>query len=324
MKEELVRTDNLSRHYAVQRGLFGTKGRGSVKAVDNISLTIFRGETLGLIGESGCGKSTLARLLIGLIAPTSGKIFFEGKEISRNSIQEIRSRIQMVFQDPYSSLDPRMNMLRIIEEPLRIHTSLSRKARYDKVLSLIKKLGFSEEDLDKYPHEFSGGQRQRIGIARAFILEPEFVICDEPVSALDVSIQAQILNLFSSLRKEKEVAYLFVSHDMAVIKHIADRIAVMYLGRIVEIADKKELFSATMHPYTEMLIKSIPIPDPDKHMDFDITKGELPSPLDPPSGCPFRTRCDRAMDICSAEIPALREYSPGHFAACHLCEGGRR
>lgn len=320
-RDVLIQVNHLKKYFNVSRGILGHHIEGTVKAVDDVSLSIYRGETLGLIGESGCGKSTLSRVLLGLISPTDGEVIFEGKKMNRKALKEFRTRVQMVFQDPYSSIDPRMCMRRIIEEPLRIHTSLSRSERMDLVLPLIKQLGFDEEDLKKYPHEFSGGQRQRIGIARAFILEPSFIICDEPVSALDVSIQAQILNLFRQLQREKGVTYLFISHDMAVIKHISDRIAVMYLGHIVELASKDELFSDTLHPYTKALIESIPVPDPRIHTSMKPLEGELPSPINPPSGCPFRLRCRHAMDICASSIPELREIKEGHFAACHLFDG---
>ena len=319
--EALIDVRGLKKHFAVNRGFLSHHSEGTVKAVDGVSFTIYRGETLGLIGESGCGKSTLSRMLIGLSEPTEGEIFFRGRKVDKRTINEIRTSMQMVFQDPYSSLDPRMCMRRIVEEPLRIHTHLSRAEKLERILPLVKQLGFSEDDLKKYPHEFSGGQRQRIGIARAFVLGPEFIICDEPVSALDVSIQAQILNLFRELQREKDVTYLFISHDMSVIKHVSDRIAVMYLGRIVELAGKNELFSDTLHPYTKALISSIPIPDPRIHTDMKPLEGELPSPLNPPSGCPFRLRCGKAMDICSSSVPQLREIRKGHYAACHLFDG---
>lgn len=313
----LLDVRNVKKYYAVNRGMFGHHTEGTVKAVDDVTLRIFKGETLGLIGESGCGKSTLARVLLGLIPLTGGTVSYEGKIVDFHHMKELRKKIQMVFQDPYSSIDPRMNMRRIIEEPLRIHTHMSSHEKLEHVLPLIKRLGFEEDDLKKFPHEFSGGQRQRIGIARAFILNPSFIICDEPVSALDVSIQAQILNLFMELQRERAVAYLFISHDMAVIKHVSDRIAVMYLGKIVELATAQELFAHTLHPYTLALIHAIPVPNPDAKQEIQVLEGELPSPLSPPTGCPFRLRCNCSMDICKDIQPGLKEVDSGHFVACH-------
>ena len=320
-QNDLVRVTGLKKYFPVNKGLFGHHVEGVVKAVDDVSFSVYQGETLGFIGESGCGKTTLARLMLGLALPTAGKICFKGKEMDPRHLGDLREKIQMVFQDPYSSIDPRMSMRRIIEEPLRIHTRMSSKEKLAVVLPLIERLGFIEDDLRKYPHEFSGGQRQRIGIARAFILNPDFIICDEPVSALDVSIQAQILNLFKELQRERYVTYLFISHDMSVIKHMSDRIAVMYLGRIVEIADKKALFKETLHPYTQALIQAIPIPNPEVRTKMKLLEGELPSPINPPSGCPFRLRCAHAGKVCSEIVPELKEITPGHFVACHLYEG---
>ena len=316
-QEVLIEARNLKKYFSVNRGIFGHHVEGTVKAVDDVSFRIHRGETLGFIGESGCGKSTLARVILGLTEATEGEVFFEGNPIRPNKMGDMRKRIQMVFQDPYSSIDPRMSVRRIVEEPLRIHTRLGRQDKMDIVLPLMKNLGFDEEDLKKYPHEFSGGQRQRIGIARAFILNPDFVICDEPVSALDVSIQAQILNLFKKLQREKGTTYLFISHDMSVIKHMSDRIAVMYLGHLVELADKKALFEKTMHPYTQALMRAIPIPNPNRRNELELLQGELPSPLNPPSGCTFRLRCDKCRDVCAVTPPPLEEVEAGHFVACH-------
>mgnify|MGYP004645936587 CR=1 FL=1 len=316
-KEILLHAEGLKKYFTVSRGLLSHHVEGIVKAVDGITLDIFKGETLGLIGESGCGKSTLSNMLIGLSEPTEGKIYINGHELDRSYLKEYRKIATMVFQDPYSSIDPRMCMRRIIEEPLRIHTKMTRAEKSAVVIPLIEKLGFKEEDLTKYPHEFSGGQRQRIGIARAFVINPEFVICDEPVSALDVSIQAQILNLFKELQRERNTTYLFISHDMSVIKHVSDRIAVMYLGSIVELAEKQDLFDNTLHPYTQALINAIPIPNPMIKSEMKTLEGELPSPLNPPSGCPFRLRCDKAMKCCEIRKPELKEVENGHFVACH-------
>lgn len=324
-KDVLVMVTDLKKYFPVDKGIFGHHVEGMVKAVDGVSFNVYQGETLGFIGESGCGKTTLARLMIGMTTPTAGTIRFKDRVMDPKHMGDLRKKIQMVFQDPYSSIDPRMTMRRIIEEPLRIHTKMSSKEKLAVALPLIERLGFNEDDLKKYPHEFSGGQRQRIGIARAFILDPDFIICDEPVSALDVSIQAQILNLFKELQRERSVTYLFISHDMAVIKHVSDRIAVMYLGRIVEFADKKALFQEALHPYTKALIQAIPVPDPEVRTEMKLLEGELPSPIDPPSGCPFRLRCDCAGKACSEIVPGLEEISPGHFVACHLYgrQGGK-
>ena len=320
-QETLVEVKNLKKYFPVNRGVLGHHVEGTVKAVDDVSFEICKGETLGFIGESGCGKSTLARLLLGLARATEGSVRFRGREIGPGKMGEDRKRIQMVFQDPYSSIDPRMNIRRTIEEPLRVHTRMSRAEKRAAVMTLIESMGLSEEDLAKYPHEFSGGQRQRIGIARAFVLNPDFVICDEPVSALDVSIQAQILNLFKRLQRERGVTYLFISHDMSVIKHVSDRIAVMYLGQIMELAGKDELFRRTLHPYSVALMGAIPVPNPEYRRARVLLKGDLPSPLNPPSGCRFSTRCEHVMDLCRARPAPLAEVSPGHFVACHLYGG---
>ncbi len=313
----LMEVNCLKKYFEVNRGILGHHVEGVIRAVDDVSFKVYRGETLGFIGESGCGKSTLARVLLGLTEATSGQVLFDGRPVSPKKMGDMRKRIQMVFQDPYSSIDPRMNVRRIVEEPLRIHTKMDRKTKLSTTLSLMKDLGFDEEDLKKYPHEFSGGQRQRIGIARAFILNPDCVICDEPVSALDVSIQAQILNLFKRMQREKGTTYLFISHDMSVIKHVSDRIAVMYLGRLVELADKKDLFENTLHPYTQALMRAIPVPNPNRRSSTQLLQGELPSPLNPPSGCPFRMRCDKATAICAQIAPQLAQVRNGHFVACH-------
>ena len=317
-REELLKVNNLKKYFVVNKGILKFRKSGVVKAVDNVSFTIYKGETLGLIGESGCGKSTLARLIMGLIQATDGEIYFKNELVGEKRLKSFRRRVQMIFQDPYSSLDPRMSIRRIVEEPLRIHTKLNKNERRAVVLPLMEKLGFDEDSMRKFPHEFSGGQRQRIGIARALVLQPEFVICDEPVSALDVSIQAQILNLFKELQENMGLTYLFISHDMSVIKHVSDRIAVMYLGKIVELANKDQLFSNTLHPYTIALMSAIPIPNPAARKKRILLKGDLPSPLNPPEGCPFQTRCPNVCDVCYKESPALKEVQDGHFVACHL------
>jgi len=321
-KEILVELRHLKKFFPVNKGIF-KKTKSVVKAVNDVNLTIYKGETLGLIGESGCGKSTLSRMIMRLTAPTDGEILYQNQLVDLKHLTQFRRKVQMIFQDSYSSLDPRMTIGNIIEEPLRIHMKLSREEKKRIVLPLLEKVSIAEDSLKKYPHEFSGGQRQRIGIARALVLTPEFIICDEPVSALDVSVQAQILNLFKKLQKDYGLTYLFVSHDMSVIRHISDRIAVMYLGRIVELAKKQELFENTLHPYSVALMNAIPEPDPDIPTGKVRLKGELPSPIAPPPGCSFQTRCSKVMEQCRIECPSLKEVSPDHFAACYLydCEG---
>ncbi len=320
----LVELNRLKKYYPVNKGMLRHRQKGVVKAVDDVSLKVYKGETLGLIGESGCGKSTLSRVLLGLTEATGGEIFFRGETVNSQNRKAFRRQAQMIFQDPYSSLDPRMSVGRIIEEPLRIHTDFDRDKKQEVVKNLLKKVSLPEDSLKKFPHEFSGGQRQRIGIARALALNPEFVVCDEPVSALDVSVQAQILNLFKQMQKDFCLTYLFISHDMSVVRHMSDRIAVMYLGRVVELAEKRDLFEDTLHPYSVALMNAIPIPDPSVPMGNVRLEGELPSPLNPPPGCPFQTRCSKVMPVCREQSPALKEVKPGHFAACHIyddCEG---
>lgn len=323
-REVLVEMRHLKKYYPVNKGIFGHKQKGVVKAVNDVELKVYKGETLGLIGESGCGKSTLSRVLLGLTKATEGEILFKGEPVNSQNMKSFRRQAQMIFQDPYSSLDPRMSVGRIIEEPLRIHTNFDKAQKKEVVKRLLEKVSLPEDSLKKFPHEFSGGQRQRIGIARALVLNPEFMVCDEPVSALDVSVQAQILNLFKKMQKDLGLTYLFISHDMSVVRHMSDRIAVMYLGRVVELAEKKELFDDTLHPYSVALMNAIPIPDPSVPMGKIRLEGELPSPLNPPPGCPFQTRCSKVMPICKEHCPALKEVKSGHFAACHLyddCEG---
>ena len=323
-RDVLVELRHLKKYYPVNKGMFSHKQKGVVKAVDDVNLQIYKGETLGLIGESGCGKSTLSRVLLGLTEATEGEILFKGEPVDTKNMKAFRRQAQMIFQDPYSSLDPRMSVGRIIEEPLRIHTNYGKQEKREVVRSLLEKVSLPEDCLKKFPHEFSGGQRQRIGIARALALNPEFVVCDEPVSALDVSVQAQILNLFKRMQTDFRLTYLFISHDMSVVRHMSDRIAVMYLGRVVELAEKTALFQDTLHPYSVALMNAIPIPDPSVPMGNLRLEGELPSPLNPPPGCPFQTRCPNVMPKCREQSPALREVKPGHYLACHLyddCEG---
>lgn len=294
-----------------------------IKAVDGVSFTLNEGETLGVVGESGCGKSTMGRSVLRLIEPTGGQVFFNGKEYTKlkdRELRESRKDLQIIFQDPYASLDPRMTIGDIIAEPLDIQLKLSSKERMDRVLKTMERVGLNTRYVNRYPHEFSGGQRQRIGIARAMVLEPKIVVCDEPVSALDVSIQAQVINLLMDLQKEMGMAYIFISHDLSVIKHISDRVAVMYLGHVVELADKADLYKHPMHPYTVALLSAIPVPDRKHKKEKIVLEGDLPSPANPPSGCVFHTRCYKAQDICKTEVPELKDCGNGHCCACHFPE----
>ena len=318
MNENLVEVRHLKQYFNINVGMFSSK---PLKAVDDVSFAIRKGETLGLVGESGCGKTTVGRTLLHLYKPTAGEILYEGKPVSTKAeIHEFRKKATMVFQDPYSSLNPRMTVSDIIGEPLDIHKLYSSKEeRRQRILELMDKVGLNSEHASRYAHEFSGGQRQRIGIARALALNPSFIVCDEPVSALDVSIQAQVINMFDELQEQLGLTYLFIAHDILVVRHISDRIDVMYLGKMVELADASEIYDHPMHPYTKSLMSAVPQPDPriaraNKRI---VLSGDIPSPLNAPSGCPFRTRCPHASEACAASMPEFKEISPGHFAACH-------
>jgi oligopeptide/dipeptide ABC transporter ATP-binding protein len=316
----VLEVKDLKKHFPIKKGLLRNTA-GYVYAVDGVSLTIQPGETLGLVGESGCGKSTVGRAILRLIEPTAGSITVNGTDITHLSKAELRPyrrQMQIIFQDPFSSLDPRMTAGSIVGEPLRVHSKGSAKERRARVAELFKRVGLRAEQVDNYPHQFSGGQRQRIGIARALALEPSLIIGDEPVSALDVSIQAQILNLVMDLQDEFGLAYLFISHNLAVVEHISHHIAVMYLGRIVEYTDKKTLFTSPLHPYTESLLAAVPVPDPAIKRKKIVLQGDVPSPVKPPPGCHFHTRCPYAFDRCKVEDPVLREVKPGQHVACHL------
>ena len=314
----LVEVKDLKEYFNINTGVFTSK---PLKAVDGVSFAIRQGETLGLVGESGCGKTTVGRTLLHLYKPTAGEIWFDGKQIvTKKDILEYRKKTAMVFQDPYSSLNPRMTVSDIIAEPLDVHKMYqNKKERQERILDLMAKVGLNSEHANRYAHEFSGGQRQRIGIARALSMNPEFVVCDEPVSALDVSIQAQVINMFDELQEQMGLTYLFIAHDLLVVRHISDRIAVMYLGKMVELADAKEIYDHPLHPYTKSLMSAVPLPDPKKARENKriALTGDIPSPLNAPSGCPFRTRCPYATAECAEAMPEFKEVSAGHFVACH-------
>lgn len=321
--DKLLQVENLTKYFYKPQGLFGQK-KQIVKSVDHVTFDIMRNETLGLVGESGCGKTTVGRTITRLYEPTDGKIIFDGKDISHLTKKELlpyRKKMQMIFQDPYASLNARMTVMDIIREALDLHSDLKTKEEKSKrVYELLDRVGLMREHANRYPHEFSGGQRQRIGIARALAVDPEFIVCDEPISALDVSIQAQVVNMLEDLQREFGLTYLFIAHDLSMVRHISDRIGVMYLGKLVEIGPSEEIYSHHLHPYTEALLSSVPVPDPEKARAKEqiVLQGDIPSPIDPPSGCRFRTRCPRACEQCAEAEPELKSVGNDHYVACHL------
>ena len=324
-KQLLLKVRNLKKYFPVSSGILFQREIGSVKAVDDISFDIFKGETLGLVGESGCGKSTVGRTILQLYRPTAGQVEFDSIDLvmqKGTDLRNIRRRLQMIFQDPYSSLNPRMTVGEIIAEPLKVHNIAKGREGLDKVRELLDMVGLSPDFVTRYPHEFSGGQRQRIAIARALAVNPEFIICDEPISALDVSIQAQIVNLLEELQSSLGLTYLFIAHDLSMVRHISHRVAVMYLGKMVELTDRDRLYDNPQHPYTKALLSAVPIPDPEveEKRSRIIMEGDVPSPLNPPKGCNFNTRCPVAEDRCFEEDPAFKQISSGHWCACHLVQ----
>jgi peptide/nickel transport system ATP-binding protein len=321
-KKVLLKVDHLKQYFPVKsESIF--KPKAFVKAVDDISFHLYEGETLSIVGESGCGKSTTGRAILRLDEPTDGNVYYSGKDIlslNNKEMRKLRGDLQVIFQDPFASLNPRQTVKHILNEAMAIQNVVEKPKRMERMLELLGYVGLPQEALDRYPHEFSGGQRQRIGIARALAVDPKLIICDEAVSALDVSIQAQILNLLKKLQNQFKLTFLFISHDLSVVRHISDRVMVMYLGKIVEIADKKDLFDSPLHPYTKALLSSIPVPNPVLKRERVILKGDVPSPIDPPSGCRFHTRCPFATEKCKLEEPALRELAENHFVSCHFAE----
>ncbi len=319
-EEYLLQVKNLKKYFPVNKSFF-KKNQTYLRAVDGVSFNLMRGKTVGIVGESGCGKTTMGRTVLRLYDVTDGEILFEGKDISKlkgEALRKVRPNFQMIFQDPYSSLSPRLPVGEIIGEAVRVHNIVPKSDHKDYVLDVMKKCGLQTHYYERYPHEFSGGQRQRICIAKALAVKPKLVICDEPVSALDVSIQAQVINLFKDLQEQDNLAYVFISHDLSVVEHISDEVGVMYLGSMVEFGSKKDLFDNPMHPYTQALFSAVPVPDPDVKMNRIILEGDIPSPANPPSGCKFHTRCNRCMDVCKEVAPVFKDYGNGHCVACHL------
>lgn len=322
MTELLLQVENLKKHFPITGGVLG-KQVGEVKAVDGLSFFVKKGETLGIVGESGCGKSTTGRLILRLLEPSEGKVTFENKEVTqlnKPELRKLRREMQMIFQDPFASLNPRHTVEKILEEPLIVHGIGTKEERKQRVKEMLEVVGLSSYHAKRYPHQFSGGQRQRIGIARALMTNPKLIIADEPVSALDVSIQSQVLNLLEDLQKQYDLTYVFIAHDLGVVRHISDRVGVMYLGRMIELTDSDKLYAKPLHPYTQALLNAVPIPDPDFKRDEMELSGEIPSPSNPPKGCAFHTRCSECMDVCKTVRPEFKEVESGHFVACHLYE----
>ncbi len=321
----LVQVRGLKKYFPITRGVVFSRHVGDIKAVEDVGFDIYQGETLGLVGESGCGKTTAGRTIIQLYRPTAGEVYYDGQDLTRmrgNDLRHMRRRMQIIFQDPYASLNPRLTVGSIVGEPLEIHRVARGKELRERVEELLQLVGLNPYFINRYPHEFSGGQRQRIGVARALALEPDFIVCDEPISALDVSIQAQIVNLLEELQEKLGLTYLFIAHDLSMVRHISDRVAVMYLGKIVELSNSDELYENPLHPYTKALLSAVPIPDPvvEEKRQRIILEGDVPSPANPPPGCNFNTRCPVVMDVCSEEEPKFVEIEPGHFCACHLMQ----
>ncbi len=326
--EVLLSVKDLTKHFPIKSGMLFSKSKAYVHAVDGVSFDIYNGETLGLVGESGCGKSTTGRTILQLYKPTSGSVVFDGQDLTKlkgEDLRTMRKKFQMIFQDPYASLNPRMTVEQIISEPMEIHHTAKKDKQTARVKELLELVGLNPAFINRYPHEFSGGQRQRIGIARALALEPELIVCDEPISALDVSVQAQVVNLLEDLQKQMGLTYLFIAHDLSMVRHISNRIAVMYLGIIVELAERNELYKNPLHPYSQALLSAVPYPDPEieETRQRIILEGDVPSPVNPPSGCRFRNRCRFAQDICAKTRPEFKEVTPGHFVACHFHLGNQ-